>query len=142
MNVAAGEPARRAAEDEAARAAVTAAVERAAAAGKHALVVFGADWCGDSAALDRAFGNPLVAALADAGFEVVRLDVGARDRHTAVAGGWGIDYAAGIPALAALDGDGELVAATRDGELRHARAMTPIQIAQVLHPLLPPPLRG
>jgi len=128
--------------DDAARAAVSAAVARAAAEGKHALVVFGADWCGDTAALERAFANPLVSALADAGFEVVRLDVGARDRHTAIAAGWGIDYAAGIPAVAALDGDGELVAATRDGELRHARALSPIEIAQLLHPLLPAAVRG
>lgn len=133
---------RRNAEDEAARAAITAAVERAAAAGKHVLVVFGADWCGDSTALDRAFENPLVSALAGAGFETVQLDVGARDRHTAIAAGWGIDYANGIPAVVALDGDGELVAATRDGELRHARTLSPIEIAQVLHPLLPAAVTG
>lgn len=128
--------------DDVARAAITGAVERAAAAGKHALVVFGADWCGDTAALARAFDNPLVSALAEAGFEVVRLDVGARDRHTAIAAGWGIDYAAGIPAIAALDGDGELVAATTDGELRHARTLSPIEIAQLLHPMLPAAVTG
>jgi thioredoxin-like negative regulator of GroEL len=133
---------RRSAEDDAARTAITAAVERAAAEGKHALVVFGADWCGDSVALDQAFDNPLISALAAAGFETVRLDVGARDRHTAIAAGWGIDYANGIPAVAALDGDGELVAATTDGELRHARTLSPIEIAQVLHPLLPAAVTG
>lgn len=52
--------------------------ERAAAGGTRLLVVFGADWCRDSAALERAFGHPLVAPLVAAGFEVVRLDVGLR----------------------------------------------------------------
>ncbi len=52
--------------------------------------------------------------------------MGNRDRLTQVAATWGIDYA-----------EGELITATRDGELRTARDQTPIQIATPIHRWLP-----
>ena len=80
-----------------ARRRITAAVERArgAAAPRRVMVVFTGDWCGDSTALLRSFEHPLVAPLVALGFEVVTLDVGNRDRHVALAEGWGISYAQG-----------------------------------------------
>jgi thiol:disulfide interchange protein len=124
-------------ENAAARAEVTAAVERAAAEGKHVLVVFGADWCQDSAALEDLFAHPLVSALLEAGFEVVHLDAGNRDRHVALARGWGLDYAAGLPTVAVLDPRGELLHATQAGELAAARTLTPIDLATRIHRWMP-----
>ena len=59
--------------------------------------------------------------------------------YSAIAGGWDIDYADGIPSVAVLDGEGELLTATRDGELRTARSLNPIQIATQVHRWLPEP---
>jgi len=129
------------ASDDAARMEIAAAVERARQAGgkpgRRVMVVFTGDWCGDSAALERAFEHPLVAPLLALGFEMVTLDAGNRDRHVELAEGWGISYAQGLPAVAVLDSDGELVAATRDGELASARLLSPIDIATRVHRWLP-----
>jgi hypothetical protein len=116
-----------------ARREITAAVERAAEDGKRVLVVFGADWCVDSGALKRTFRHALLLPLLADGYEVVHLDVGDREHHRRIASDWGIDYAAGIPAAAVLDADGELVTATTEGELASARTMSPIEVATLVH---------
>ncbi len=115
-----------------AEAALEQALERAAARDRLVLVVFGADWCPDCVALERLLADPLVAPLIDQGFEVVRLDVGRRERHVALAARWGIDYARGIPAIAILDGNAAPRLATRDGELRAARSMTAAEFGRLL----------
>jgi thiol-disulfide isomerase/thioredoxin len=123
--------------DEAARRRIAAAIERAKGAGRRVMVVFTGDWCGDSKALLAALEHPLVAPLVALGLEVVVLDAGNRDRHLALAEGWGLSYARGLPAVAVLDGDGELVAATRQGELASARLLSPIDVATLVHRWLP-----
>ena len=134
-----GRPAAAAESDAQARRRITVAVERArrAAAPRRVMVVFTGDWCGDSAAFLAALEHPLVAPLVALGLEVVTLDAGNRDRHVAIAEGWGISYAQGLPAVAVLDADGELVAATRDGELASARLLSPIDVATRVHRWLP-----
>lgn len=121
---------------------VAAALERVRGPGKRVLVVFDAAWCRDSAALARLFEHPLVTPLVAAGFEVVRLDVGNRDRHLDLAARWGLDYAAGIPAVAALDPGGSLVGATTAGELASARTLSPVGLVALLHRWLPDAVRG
>ena len=100
-----GRPAAAAESDAQARRCITVAVERArrAAAPRRVMVVFTGDWCGDSAAFLAALEHPLVAPLVALGLEVVTLDAGNRDRHVAIAEGWGISYAQGLPAVAVLD---------------------------------------
>lgn len=120
-----------------ARAAVDAAVGRAAAAGKRVAVIFGAVWCADSLALDAALEHRLVRPLVEPSFELVKVDVGNRDRNLSLASELGIDPARGVPALAVLDGDGEVVASLDDGELASARSMSSLEIATVFHRLAP-----
>lgn len=129
-------------EDHDARRQISAALERAARSDKRVMVVFAADWCADSRALERTFEHHLLVPLLEAGFEVVTLDVGNRDRHREIAEGWGIDYGAGIPAVAILDDRGELVAATTEGELAAARASTTIEVATLVHRWLPESARA
>jgi protein disulfide-isomerase len=117
----------------AARQAVAAARERAAAEGKRVAVVFGADWCPDSRALDAALGHPLVAPIVEPAFAVVHVDVGHRDRNLDLLAECGMDVWKGIPAVAILDPDGTLVAAQREGELANARALSPVEIVAFFH---------
>lgn len=116
-----------------ARAAVSAACERAAAAGKRVAVLFGADWCPDSRSLNAALAHPLVAPIVEPAFEVVHVDVGRRDRHLDLMAEYGMDVWKGIPALAVIEPDGTLVGAQREGEFRTARDLAPIEIATAFH---------
>lgn len=125
-------------DDVRARRRIAEAVREARREERRVLVLFEADWCSDSRALRQALEHPLVAPLLELGLEVVRLDVGDRRRHAAIARPWGIELADGIPAAALLDGTGELVTATTGGELASAGTMSPIEIATLVHRWLPP----
>lgn len=112
---------------------VAEACRRAAGAGKRVAVVFTADWCPDANALSAALGHSLVAPIVEPAFEVVPVDVGNRDRNLGLMADYGMRVEAGIPAVAVLEADGSLLAAQREGELRNARALSPVEIAEVFH---------
>jgi hypothetical protein len=72
------------------------------------------------------------------GFVIVPIDVGNRDRNLELLADFGMKVDAGIPAVAFLEASGELVHAHRQGELRHARGLSAVEIAEVFHRWLPP----
>ena len=109
------------------------ACQRAGADGKRVAVVFGADWCPDYQALEKAFESPYVAPFVKDAYEVVRLDVGQRDRNLGLMAEYGMRVERGIPAIAILEADGSLVAAQRDGEFGNARALPVVEIATFFH---------
>lgn len=117
----------------AARLEVARAVERARREGKRVAVLFTADWCPDARALDAAMAHEVVSAIVEPAFVCTRFDVGQRDRHLGLMFDYGLDVHRGIPALAVLDADGELVAALRDGELARARSLPLVAIAEIFH---------
>lgn len=106
-----------------ARAQVRAALADAARARVPVLVVFGANWCGDCKMLDLAFRDGASAPLVAKHFRVVKVDVGRFDRNTDIAQGYGVPLKRGIPAVAVLSPRGEVLYATREGELANARKM-------------------
>lgn len=116
-----------------ARAAVEAAQDQAATQGKRVAVVFGADWCPDSHALDAAFEHRLVEPIVEPAFAVVKVDVGNRDRNLDLMAGYGMQVHRGIPAVAILEPDGSLVTAQTDGEFRNARSLSAAEIASFFH---------
>lgn len=120
------------------RRAIDAAQEQATREGKRVAVIFRADWCGDSRAIDAALEHHLVAPIVDRGFVVVPVDVGRRDRHLDLMAEYGMDVYDGIPAVAILEPDGTLVAAQTEGEFRHARSMTILEIVTFFHRWAPP----
>ena len=87
------------------------------------LIVFGANWCGDCRVLDHAFKAGASAPLIERSFKVVKVDVGRFDRNTDLVQRYGIPLELGIPAVAVVAPDGELLYATRGGELADARHM-------------------
>lgn len=119
------------------RAALAVARERAAAAepAKRVAVVFGADWCPDCHALERALTHPALQVFVEPVFEWVKVDVGRRDRHLDFAAECGIERLRGIPAMAVLDAEGEVRATAADGELSSARAMSLVAITEVFRRL-------
>ncbi|MEO8849317.1 MAG: thioredoxin family protein [Casimicrobiaceae bacterium] len=105
-------------------AAVRDAQQRAAQTHRLVLLVFGANWCEDCRALDKAFHAGDTAALLAREFEVVKIDVGDFDRNLDVAQAYGDPVAKGIPAAVILSASDRILYTTRAGELADARRMT------------------
>jgi thioredoxin 1 len=89
---------------------------------KKVLLVFGANWCGDCRALDKAM-HGSSQHLIDDKFEVVKIDVGNFDKNLELAGRYGNPIAKGIPAVVVLGARGHMIYSTRGGELANARRM-------------------
>lgn len=106
-----------------ARAEIRAAQADAARAQLPLLVVFGANWCGDCKVLDMAFKEGAAAPLIARSFRVVKVDVGRFNRNLDIAEAYGVPLKRGIPAVAVLSPAGQVVYATKAGELADARNM-------------------
>ena len=88
------------------------------------LVIFGANWCPDCRALDRALTSGKNAELVSREFKVVKVDVGQFDRNLDIAARYGNPIKKGIPAAVVLSPQAEVLYATRAGELADARHMS------------------
>lgn len=106
-----------------AKAEIRAGLAAAAQARVPLLVVFGANWCGDCKVLDMAFKSGSSAPLIQKHFKVVKVNVGRFDRNVDIAEGYGVPLKTGIPAVAVLSAQGQVLYATRGGELADARHM-------------------
>ncbi|HLV66786.1 MAG TPA: thioredoxin family protein [Polyangiaceae bacterium] len=90
---------------------IEAALQRAAAEGKHVLVVLGGDWCQWCLLLDDVFSShEEIRALLEERYVVAKLDAGANE---ALVESWGNPTAEGVPVLVFLDEAGR-VAAVRE----------------------------
>jgi len=107
-----------------AEAALARAQTESAASGRPVLLLFGADWCGDCKALERAMRRRDTAEWLAANLLVVKVDVGNFDRNGELLARFGNPAAGGIPAAVLLDPSGEVRYATRRGELATARQQT------------------
>jgi thioredoxin 1 len=107
-----------------AKADVQRALSTAKASGTPVLVIFGANWCPDCRALDKALSTGKNAQLIAREFKVVKIDVGQFDRNLDLAARYGNPVKKGIPAAVVLSPEGEVVYATRLGELADARNMS------------------
>jgi thioredoxin len=89
---------------------VVAALEKARADKRLVLLDFGADWCPDCRALEKLFGDTLVAGFLAEKFHVVRIDVGRWNRNLEISKAYGSPIDSGIPAVVVLAPDGKIVA--------------------------------
>jgi protein disulfide-isomerase len=106
------------------------ALAQPAGAARPVLLVFGANWCGDCKVLDQAMKSGASAATIARDFKVVKIDVGRFDRNLDLAERYGMPLKKGIPAVAILSAKGEVLYATRGGELADARNMGDAGIAE------------
>ena len=100
------------------------ALRGAQASGTPVLVIFGANWCPDCRALDKALTSGKNAELMAREFRVVKVDVGNFDRNLDLAARYGNPIKKGIPAAVVLSPKEEVLYATRLGELADARNMS------------------
>ena len=98
---------------------------------KQVLLIFGANWCPDCIALDKAM-HASSQHLVESQFDVVKVDVGNFDKNLYVANRFGNPIARGIPALVVVASDGRVVYSTRNGELANAGQMTERSIFEFL----------
>jgi thioredoxin 1 len=102
---------------------IQAALKSAKAANKSALIVFGANWCGDCKMLDIEMHQGTLAKLVDERLVVVKVDVGRFDRNKEVTSQYGNVVKKGIPSVVMLRADGSVAYQTDGGELADARKM-------------------
>ena len=122
--------------DEAANAAqqIDAALAQAKSQGKSTLIVFGANWCGDCKVLDLHLKEPENAAILEKHYVMVHVNVGDKgiDSNFPIAERYGIPLKKGVPALAVLDANGNVVYSQKNGEFESMRAMDPKSVRQFL----------
>ena len=97
------------------------------------LVIFGANWCEDCRALDKALHEGRNAELVNREFKTVKVDVGRFDKNLDVAKAYGNPIAKGIPGAAVLSPEGKVLYITKLGELADARHMSETGIYDFFH---------
>ena len=102
---------------------IQAALKTAKAENKSALIVFGANWCGDCKMLGIEMRQGELARLVNERLVVVKVDVGKFDRNVDIASRYGNVIKKGIPSVAMLRADGSVAYQTDGGELADARNM-------------------
>jgi thiol-disulfide isomerase/thioredoxin len=111
-------------------AAIEAARQQAALEGKRVAVVFGADWCPDCYALNKALTHRLVTPVLEPSFVVVKVSIGNRNQNLDIMADFNMDVVRGIPAIAILEPDGTLIKAQTDGEFRNANSL--LSVAEIV----------
>lgn len=118
-----------------ARAELNLALSQANAQRKNVLVVFGANWCKDCLALDAKLAEGRLQSESSRRFVTLKVNVGRFDRNTDLAAQMGVPLKKGIPAVAVLGADGQVLSATGGGELADARSMGDDAVLKVLEGL-------
>lgn len=119
-----------------AKAQVAAALARARSENKQALIVFGANWCGDCKMLDGEFRKPSLKTLLDANYVVVKVDVGRFNKNLDVVKPYGDVIKKGIPSIVVANPDNRAHYTTNGGELADARKMGETGVAMFFQNLV------
>ncbi len=84
------------------------------------LIVFGANWCPDCRRIDASMTQPEIAGYLRDRFAVVKVDVGNFDKNMTLSEYYGLPTGRGIPAMALVDRQDEIVRIIRGKELATA----------------------
>jgi thiol:disulfide interchange protein len=99
------------------------ALKHAATEKRRVLLVFGGNWCYDCHVLDRALHEGSAGQLMNEGFVLVHVDIGEADKNLDLLNQYKVPLEKGVPAVAILAGDGNLLYSSGDGEFEAARRM-------------------
>ncbi len=103
---------------------------------KRVIVDFGGDWCGDCQVLDIYFHQGPNLALLQKNFVLVHVFVVEtmdNPAQNAVGAKYGVPIAKGVPALAILDSDGNVIYAQKTGQFNDMRHMDPGSVNEFLN---------
>jgi len=87
---------------------------------KRVLVVFGANWCYDCHVLDAALRSKELAPLVTANYHVIHINIGEGKDNADLAERFQVPLNKGIPSLAVLDSDAQLITSQKNGEFESA----------------------
>ena len=98
---------------------------------KRVLLVFGGNWCYDCHVLDATFHSKAIAPLVNENYHVVHVNVGDYDKNLDLAKKYEIPLEKGVPSLAILDPDGNLVVSQKKGEFESTVRIGPEDVVAV-----------
>jgi thiol:disulfide interchange protein len=110
---------------------IAAALAQAKSEHKRVLIDFGGDWCGDCQVLDIYLHQPPNDRLLQNNFVLVHVWVGHIDTHLDVPEKYGVLIHKGVPELAVLSPDGQVLYAQR-GEFEDMSQMEPSSVTEFL----------
>ena len=111
---------------------LAAALKTAAATHKRILIDFGGNWCGDCQVLDIYFHNPANRPLLESNFVLVHVNIGRMDENLAIAKKYQVPLEKGVPALAVLSENGNLLYSQKGGQFEAMRNMESSSVTQFL----------
>jgi thiol-disulfide isomerase/thioredoxin len=98
------------------------AIAQAGQQGKLVLMVFGSEWCPDCRSLNEKMGQPPLSETVQQNFIVAHVDIGNWDKNMAFTEQFGEPVAKGIPSIAIVDADKNLLYVSEAGEFASARS--------------------
>ncbi|MGB8260508.1 MAG: thioredoxin family protein [Terracidiphilus sp.] len=107
---------------------LAAALKTAAQSHKRVLLDFGGNWCADCVVLDRYLHQGENAAILEANFVLVHINIGHMDANVDIAERYEVPVEKGVPALAVLTEAGKLLYSQKNGQFE---AMRRIQASEV-----------
>jgi thioredoxin 1 len=111
-------------ESASAKAEVQQALTEASLANVPVLIIFGANWCADCRALDKALKSSKNAELLANSFKLVKVNVGNFDKNIDLVTAYGNPIKKGIPSAIILSPANKILYSTKSGELANARTMS------------------
>ena len=99
---------------------IDAALSAAQSDHKRVLVIFGGNWCYDCHVLDTAMRSDQLATLVAANYHVVHINVADGKANTDLGERFQVPFDKGFPALAVIDGSGQLITSQKQGEFESA----------------------
>jgi thiol:disulfide interchange protein len=111
---------------------IATALARAGKENKRVLLDFGGNWCGDCQVLEMYFHDATNRPLLDSHYILVPVNIGRYDENLGIAARYGVPVDKGVPALAVLAPDGQLVYSQRHGEFEAIRTMDSASVTAFL----------
>lgn len=99
---------------------------------KRVLLDFGGDWCGDCQVLDIYFHQTPNAELLEKNFVLVHVWIGHMDKNIDIAAKYGVPIKRGVPALAVLGPNGNVIYSQGTGQFSDMRHMESKSVTQFL----------
>jgi thiol:disulfide interchange protein len=115
-----------------AKAEIKSAIAQAKRSHKRVILDFGGNWCGDCVALDALFHKEPNASLLKRHFILVDVNIGRFDKNVDVAKQYEVPLEKGVPALAVIDGLGNVIYSQKNGEFEAMRTMDPTSVKTFL----------
>lgn len=99
---------------------------------KRVLLDFGGNWCYDCHVLDAAFHYPAIERILDPNYVVVHINIGQYDENLDLADKYQIPLKKGVPSLAVLDANGNLLVSQKQGDFENTTKIAPKDVENFL----------